>query len=324
MLRVVVDRMLTMRDTRTFSACLVFVQNFSDDVPCGGGCDGGRVGRQPERVVTRELMEKCVLMLNLAGDEADAASCASTVLRFFVSVLNERSARRRGLTLLSGTKIVHAVCALLLRSGDGAANVQVVELCLDCILKAIRQIGNIDWCRILVEGGYVPLIVTFVTHERDVIRHSALAIVAQLIIDKVVADFVLCQLLTRLGYCVVGTDDKTLSRVLLPIVYYRNFYGSSDMLHMATDFHLMPYVMTLLESHNCQTVVSSLCLTDAVIHARRHIIAPSLRNECVIRIFQLFTAQLEETHSNFGTDVHVLILREFSRVSYNSLPAIQD
>ena len=96
------------------------------------------------------------------------------------------------------------------------------------------------------------------------------------------------------------------------------------MLHMATDFHLMPYVMTLLESHNCQTVVSSLCLTDAVIHARRHIIAPSLRNECVIRIFQLFTAQLEETHSNFGTDVHVLILREFSRVSYNSLPAIQD
>ena len=305
MLEIVLNRMLTVSDTATFSSCLEFVQNSFNNEDCGGG--GGDRQLEP---VARELVDKCLFMLNLASDEADDAACA-TILRFVIKLLDEQTPNGRRMRVITPliSKVLYAVCALLLRSGDGAAYLQVVELGLVCILKLVDSLRNYDLCRrTLVDAGYVPLIVTFVTHERDVIRHSALAILAQLPIDEEdVTDFVLCQLLTRLAYC-VRTDDETISRVLDTIENCEMCYASGDMfLCQATDFHLMPYVMTLLESHNCETVNSSLKITEAVVDAQRKIKALSLSNKYVIKILQLFTARLEEeTHQNLGTDMSTL------------------
>ena len=296
MLRIVLDRMLTISDTETFSACLVFVQNSFNNEDCGGG------DRQLEPVA-RELVDKCLFMLNLASDEADDAACA-TILRFFVRSLDEQSVRRHFEPFLF-TKILHA-CALLLQSFDRTASLQVVELSLVCILKLFDSMQFGDWRQtILVDDDYVPLIMKFVTHERDVIRHRALAIVAEFSGDAGVMDFVQCQLLARLGYYCMGADDETISRLVDTIIGYCDVYASCDLLlRMTTDFHVMPHVMTLLESHSDQTVLSSLRLTEEVINSEHGIMPPSLSNTYVIKILQLFTARLEEeTHQNLGTDM---------------------
>ena len=134
MLEIVLDRMLTVRDTETFSACLVFVQNSFNNEDCGGGGD-----RQLEPVA-RELVDKCLFMLNLASDEADDAACA-TILRFIIKLLDEQTANGRRMRVITPliSKVLYSVCALLLRSGDGAAYLQVVQLGSVCILKLVAS-----------------------------------------------------------------------------------------------------------------------------------------------------------------------------------------